>query len=86
MTFIPEGSIPDQWQDRAECRKHDPEVFFPLKRAGIAFVGQDEHAEARAICAVCPVRAECLEHALRHGPTHGVWGGLDPEQRKRVRT
>jgi hypothetical protein len=29
----------------------------------------------------CPVRGECLAHALAIGERHGVWGGLTTSQR-----
>ena len=32
-------------------------------------------AEARAICATCPVRAACLQTALDSGEGYGIWGG-----------
>jgi hypothetical protein len=38
-----------------------------------------EAARALALCAVCPVRAECLELSMRIWPAggqYGVWGGL----------
>lgn len=39
-------------------------------------------AQARRICADCPVRAECLEYALEFpaADMHGVWAGLTPRQ------
>jgi WhiB family transcriptional regulator, redox-sensing transcriptional regulator len=36
--------------------------------------------KAKAICAVCPIRAECLEYALGHPARHGIWGGLNAEE------
>ncbi len=42
-----------------------------------------EHA-ARAICANCPVRTPCLELALTEGEPHGIWGGLDPQERMQL--
>jgi WhiB family redox-sensing transcriptional regulator len=32
---------------------------------------------AKAICAPCPLRAECLEYALAEGFRHGVFGGVE---------
>jgi WhiB family transcriptional regulator, redox-sensing transcriptional regulator len=36
--------------------------------------------KAKVICALCPLRAECLEYALRHPARYGIWGGLNPEE------
>ena len=43
-------------------------------------------AEAKAICAGCPVRRECLAFALRTRQVHGVWGGLSEQQRYPLRS
>lgn len=56
----------------------DPEIFFPPRSAG--------HAdEAKAICADCPVRRECLRYALKAPEEFGVWGGLDEVERADIR-
>ena len=39
-------------------------------------------AVAKAFCARCLVRAECLEYALQIRETHGVWGGLNEMERR----
>jgi Transcription factor WhiB len=47
-----------------------------------------EAARAIALCAVCPVRAECLELSLRIWPAggqHGLWGGLVEADRAEAR-
>jgi WhiB family transcriptional regulator, redox-sensing transcriptional regulator len=36
------------------------------------------------VCAGCPVRAACLEHALRTRERFGVWGGLTEEERQEL--
>lgn len=41
-------------------------------------------ARAVAICATCPVVAECLRYALDHGEQGGVWGGKSVGQRQRI--
>jgi len=66
-----------RWTDRAACRGTDTEIFFPANA--------DEEAEALSICATCPVRAQCLDYAVRNRETYGIWGGTTPEQRRRIR-
>ena len=47
---------------------------------------RDQAASAIAICAGCPVRADCLELSLRHARCdYGVWGGLVEEERRALR-
>ncbi len=64
------------WMDQARCRDIHPEVFFPHDGAGVEV--------AQRICAICPVRAECLEHALVNGVEHGVWGGFSERGRRQL--
>lgn len=42
-------------------------------------------AEARRVCSGCPHLIACGDHALRVGERLGVWGGIDPAQRRRLR-
>jgi WhiB family transcriptional regulator, redox-sensing transcriptional regulator len=70
------------WQQDAACKDTpDPDVFFPGK-------GEDGEA-AKRVCAGCPVIGECLEFALAtmRAPErdHGVYGGLTPAERARLR-
>ena len=65
------------WTAEAACRGTDTEIFYP--------VTADEEAEALSICATCPVRAQCLDYAIRNREAYGVWGGMTPEQRRRIR-
>ena len=72
------GSMVGEWADQGLCRTHpNPDLWFP---------GRGEATEpAKAICRVCPVQAECLEHAVRHGEKHGIWGGKSERERRRYR-
>lgn len=70
------------WLSRARCRDMDAEVFFPVAEAGPVREGQV--AQAKVICAGCPVRAQCLDWAIRSLP-HGVAGGLDEHERAEQR-
>lgn len=65
------------WQDEAVCRTTDPEIFFPDKG--------ESTREGKKVCARCPVKAECLEHALANEERFGVWGGLSERERRRIR-
>lgn len=62
------------WRDSALCAQVDPEIFFPDK----GMPGRD----AAAVCRRCPVQTPCLEYALRHNITDGVWGGVHPRARR----
>jgi len=48
------------WRKQAACRGLDVEAFYPVTE------DEADAAEAKAVCAVCPVRQACLEHALAH--------------------
>ena len=65
------------WTEQAACRGAGTETFYPAT--------PDEEAEALSICATCPVRAQCLDYAVRNHETYGIWGGTTPEQRRRIR-
>ena len=68
------------WRHRARCRDVDPELFFPVGTTGPA---EAQVQSAKAICALCPVREECLQWALDTAQDAGVWGGLSEEERRR---
>ena len=66
------------WRASGACRDADPDLFFPISSVGRA-IGQI--AQAKAICACCPVRRQCLEFAKTNAPIQGIWGGTTPEER-----
>lgn len=72
---------PGSWTERGRCAKADPELWFPINE-------DDPELAAAAIeaCFRCPVRADCLAHALAIGERHGIWGGLTPRQRRDLRS
>lgn len=49
------------------CHLHDPDLWFADSPADLE--------RAKALCATCPVRLECLAGALRRREPCGVWGG-----------
>lgn len=66
----------DTWMTRGNCRHVDPELFFPERGASTD--------DAKAICAGCTVRDECLEYAIGHNIKFGIWGGKTIKQRRRI--
>lgn len=77
LTLISVPVDPDAtWADRANCLGIDAEVMFPDAGA--------DPSEAKAVCAGCVVRDECLAHALAAGERYGVWGGLTADERRRL--
>jgi Transcription factor WhiB len=64
----------------------DPDEWFPV--AAAAEAARMEAARALALCAVCPVRAECLELSMRRWNTigrHGILGGFVEAERGALR-
>lgn len=71
------------WQLIGLCRGEDPNVFFhPEGERGPARVNRD--ASAKAICAACPVKVQCAQHALAVREPYGVWGGLTEDEREDI--
>jgi WhiB family redox-sensing transcriptional regulator len=71
-----------QWRSAAACRSADPDLFFPISDSGPAL---EQAAKAKAICATCGVRRECLAFALQTGQVHGIWGGTSEHERATAR-
>lgn len=70
----------ETWRRDAACRGYPTGWWFPER-------GQS-NAEAKAICAVCPVIDECADYAATF-PTnvlHGVWAGSTGRSRRRSPT
>jgi len=67
------------WRDDATCRTVDPELFFP---SGHGSQVTEMEEQAKKVCAVCPVREECLDAALEAGDYTGVRGGLTAKERR----
>ena len=79
------GPIADvwEWQLSGSCRNLDTSVFFHPD-AGTRAARHHRESAATAVCARCPVRAECAAHALTTGELYGVWGGFTEAERRRL--
>jgi WhiB family redox-sensing transcriptional regulator len=61
------------WRVAARCRADEADELFvagALQRA------------AKLFCRTCPVRTECLAHALDGRIESGVWGGMTERERR----
>lgn len=87
MPFRPgdrrESASPGRWSEQAACRGLDPKLadrlFFP------GHANFTEMRRAKAICADCPVRSDCLEFAVVTNQEHGIWGGTSERERRSIR-
>jgi WhiB family transcriptional regulator, redox-sensing transcriptional regulator len=66
------------WITMAACRSAGPDLFSPVSKAGQSL---EQVTRAKAVCAGCLVRRQCLAFALRTRQIHGVWGGLTEDER-----
>ncbi len=73
------------WRERANCVGLTA-IFFPERG--------EPGTEARAVCAGCEVREQCLEEGLtttialgeRHSEyVSGIWGGRSGNERRQIR-
>lgn len=83
MTLDPFAMIADvvnarqePWRQHAACRGLPPAWFFGESSTDVAL--------ARAVCADCPVRQQCLDAACDNHEQFGVFGGLTVKERRRV--
>lgn len=69
----------NDWRSLAACMSvPEPDrVFFPIGEEPPL----EDVLEAKAVCAICPVRVECLVYAVETNQTHGIWGGLTASER-----
>lgn len=65
------------WQDLANCRGANPDLFFPERGASTR--------TAKGICRECSVQAECLEFAIVSSEKFGIWGGMSERERRKIR-
>jgi WhiB family redox-sensing transcriptional regulator len=64
------------WRQRAKCAGLDTELFYPEPATGAA------KRAAKAVCARCDVKLECLLDALATSEQFGIRGGLTARERR----
>ena len=70
------------WQDNGLCKSDgvDATVFFNDEMLR-GYEKTARESAAKKVCTACPVKTQCLEHALAVPEYYGVWGGLTQEER-----
>lgn len=69
-----------------------PDMFFAEKFGfdiadSWGYGDQEQVRAAKKLCnTVCEIRMQCLEYALIHNETHGIWGGMSPKERQAFRS
>lgn len=63
------GTLPDEQAEDF----HAEELGLPSMQA---------RARAKAVCRRCPLQEECLTAAVDRGEAWGIWGGLEPKERR----
>lgn len=69
----------EDWTIDAACADYDPDIWFP------EWPKPNEYSLARRICALCPVRQECLIESLEMDDKYGMFGGLTPGEREKLK-
>lgn len=59
------------------CKDLPTRWFFPERGESVR--------EAKATCAGCRIRTDCLEFAMDNDIQHGIWGGTSERERKSLR-
>lgn len=72
------------WRVAALCRGEDAIHFFAPNHMERKEEKDVREFKARSICGRCPVQELCLDYALTVGEPHGIWGGLNELQRRRL--
>jgi WhiB family redox-sensing transcriptional regulator len=78
-------NVKQPWKLNALCRDMDTDIFFPSPGPTM----HQQIAEAKAICAQCPVRTDCLDYAVgfivgNFITLPGIYGGTTEMERRRL--
>lgn len=64
-----------------KCGETDPDIFFPESKQELKNI----LPTLQEICGGCEHRLPCLEYALVNDIKDGVWGGVTPNQRFKMK-
>lgn len=73
----------DEAPVRIPCRESDPDAWFPDEEKNS--IGGWRYSNPIKLCQQCPVKNLCLEFALVNDERQGLWGGMTPRDRAKLR-
>ena len=72
------------WRAQASCRADNATYFFAPPHFERKQEKDSRESVARRLCAGCDVKHECLDYALTVSESHGIWGGMNELERRRL--
>lgn len=63
----------------------DENVWYMFYPTGPDHIRRYDEEAAKNICEGCPVKTLCAMAAIVDGEQHGIWGGLTPAERNRIK-
>jgi WhiB family redox-sensing transcriptional regulator len=72
------------WRAHAECRGENAVYFFAPSHFERKPEKDLREGMARALCRRCKVQPQCLDYSIQVEEGHGIWGGLNELERKRL--
>lgn len=74
---------PDVWHTHAACAGQHSALFYPPTTGEKKSARLARERRAKAVCAECTVRTECLATAVANNERYGIWGGMTDLERRR---
>ena len=83
----------EDFRDKGDCGPYYAETGFDAWYGpdeddpdyGQTVIPKEYAKVARQICRACPVRLQCLTYAFENDERAGIWGGLTPYDRTRLK-
>jgi WhiB family redox-sensing transcriptional regulator len=72
------------WRAGAECQTDNAVYFYAPSHFERKPEKDFREGIARSLCRRCKVREQCLNYSIEVEESHGIWGGLNELERKRL--
>lgn len=72
----------ETWRELALCKDRNTNDFYP--EMGVKGAAKQVR-EMKVFCRQCSVILECLDYAIENDEQFGIWGGMTPKERARIR-